>query len=75
MIKLGLSIDDDKANRQACDQISGIDALYMLSEGECVRTTVDFTDLVTPDTRGIVVEEGERIAREPTEMVSLDECC
>ena len=47
----------------------------MLSEGECVRTTVDFTDLVTPDTRGIVVEEGERIAREPTEMVSLDECC
>ena len=42
---------------------------------ECIQSSVSFTDLVTPDDRMIVMEEGDRIESELAAIVSLDECC
>ena len=42
---------------------------------ECIQSIVSFTDLVSPDDRMIVVEEGDRIESETPATVSLDECC
>ena len=42
--------------------------------GQCIESTVGFTNLVTPDDRMIVVEEGlkEDLGMQ---MVNLDDCC
>ena len=58
----------------ACVEKTEVEKTYATNGETCFEMSVERTNLVTPDDRMIVVEEGEPVDL-GMEEISLDECC